>query len=102
MGRFQPHAVPEDAEAQARFTFQFPIEMVGVVAEFARDLPQADAGREALTELFEQGRTWSGLGPHGLKEPGNDGEDSWVIRQSEPAFARDTGQQTMELVEGRG
>jgi hypothetical protein len=39
LGRFQPHTVPKDAEAEARFTFQFPIEMVGVIAEFARNLP---------------------------------------------------------------
>ena len=54
LGRFQPHAVPKDAEAEARFTFQFPIEMVGVIAEFARDLRQTDARGEALTKLFEQ------------------------------------------------
>ena len=48
------NAREKDAEAEARFTFQFPIEMVGVIAEFARDLRQTDARGEALTKLFEQ------------------------------------------------
>lgn len=92
-------AIAEGAQTEARFAFQLPRQVIGVVAEVAGDFAERAGGPHVIAELFKEARCGRWHGGSMTEQARHDSEDGGVIAEGEAAFARHAGEQRVQFIQ---